>query len=695
MTWRKASWIPAEWAAEVESECGARTTGVTPDRRLKVPLGPAPVPLAQEDPIAAWRSERRAAAALARERSASPWGSRHGKSQAPSQPLETAGNDTGWEEDWGPGNSEGSPNRRLGATGATHLSLSNDGFGGLSTLSTVTGQEGGGALQTRHTGGGRSPSHAEYPRPWVPRPDVHLENKLTSTDLGRRQHASPRREEALPGARELQWDRQYKAAHTLLWGGGGNWQASVDAWEAQEAERQRAAAAVAREVIGHSQASVKRLAANPLGAGEGADSNSLAGGPSYASFSSQDHPGLPLGPVSEGDLTLLRASQQESGVQTLGSGSGSESGIVWAKVQPKFRWDVLRWSQGVEAQHPASRTAAACEAMKLQYRIPTHAHLHPGARAGRSAGGLLSGSSFAHAESAHGFDHHWHDSALVSQSHLVGAVGTSSVLSDVGSEGEYITGGSPSPMHASSLLASPLLSGHADMHTTQDSGGGGEAAGSRNAAHRLERSPTATAARTATANGPVHSPLGRYKYKPPAWELTESHSRRFQATALPLVNFQPQTTPSTHTTNAPPAMLDPPPIFPWIEQTITASESDPWAVCVYDKVGTAVDPSQPVPHVHPMPWRPHSPQRVPAPAPASLAYDPTDRSLTVRSKTAQALHGLRITLMLEEQEAAFAQTAAAAASTAPAASASRKSPLKSPSRSNRVVPFDQLGAARK
>lgn len=55
---------------------------------------------------------------------------------------------------------------------------------------------------------------------------------------GRRAFPPLRDEAVAPGARTQTWTRRFFQEHAILWGGGGNWQAWVDAWdEEQEAKR--------------------------------------------------------------------------------------------------------------------------------------------------------------------------------------------------------------------------------------------------------------------------------------------------------------------------------------------------------------------------------------------------------------------------------------------------------------------------
>lgn len=74
----------------------------------------------------------------------------------------------------------------------------------------------------------------DYHRPWKGAPPIESTYVPTTTDLGSRVHPEPPKEPVYPPARSVKWTTGYQRAHTLLWGGGGNWQRSVDEWEAKE-----------------------------------------------------------------------------------------------------------------------------------------------------------------------------------------------------------------------------------------------------------------------------------------------------------------------------------------------------------------------------------------------------------------------------------------------------------------------------
>lgn len=220
-----------EWTATTESRDGPRTQVPHRDRRLVVRLDST---AEDEDPLATWRAARDAEAAEAHARSLKmPWGKLHGKTGLREEGMSgqgaflSSGFDTVDHE-----GSHHSPEDQTTRFDDTALSMLEHDM----------------MLRRSRSSRGRSqvvPSR-EYWRPWLPQPEATVTVAPSREELGRREHDGPRPEQRSPGAKEVLWDYRTMQAHKQLWGGGGNWQPSVDAWEAKEAAKRAADARIAQ-----------------------------------------------------------------------------------------------------------------------------------------------------------------------------------------------------------------------------------------------------------------------------------------------------------------------------------------------------------------------------------------------------------------------------------------------------------------
>jgi hypothetical protein len=604
--WRKQSWIVEEWTKQVEEKDGPRTLPQPADPRVKITLDTSPLP--EDDPLASWRAARQRKAEEAAERArTSPWSPYRAK-----EPRESTTNSvvTGWFDD---------SNWEVNDTPARgELSFLEDERGSMNRSSVRR------VLKLRHR---------DYWRPWVAEPPKPVDTSPTRTEQGRRQHTPPRDEGEVVGARGQTWSRRYMMEHTLLWGGGGHWQKSVDEWEAKEAARLEVLQARAREAISSRSATRSTLHASQ-------SSDTADGLQAEASFVSSASGGSDV--FSEGDVSLPTVSRSvESTVSELPS-IGS-SGVCRAPIQRKYRWDVKTWAQKLVSKH--AEPAGVPPSTKLTYVMK-----HKPAVSAMTVPNSLVPSA---ASSAVG---------LIHSPEVLSMFDPMTAPASLYASHDDVTAGS-SMLTTSKVLPydDSLLPGSAEPVTPAPSS---RCEGLPNARQRTQ-------------------PDSKFTPNKMAWQLTSSFMRKFEETSPPYVNFErtvkPKAVPSDMASTGVLGEADARPRFPWIEATIPRAENDPWARDSY-AVGAAVNPARRVEPTHPMPWTPASPTRVTPNLANDVPVYESDKHLTVRTRTAAALTAFRIQA---ENPSLFAS---------PLSGGGRKSsslsPLKSGRISNRVMPLD-------
>lgn len=179
------------------------------------------------------------------------------------------------------------------------------------------------------------------------------------------------------------------------------------------------------------------------------------------------------------------------------------------------------------------------------------------------------------------------------------------------------------------------------------------------------RLPASTQAST-TSSGPMGQ-----QYHPPAWELTSNYNRKFEEVVPPYVRFdRPPATPLGARLGASERAMareageragvlsaaDTQPVFPWIEATVERQEGDPWGRDAYNGVGTSVDPSSPIAHTHPLPWRPVSPSRLSLRQIHDVPDHMSAKALPLRVRTQLTFKAKTVAVELEVAAAALSPT---------------------------------------
>lgn len=235
--------------------------------------------------------------------------------------------------------------------------------------------------------------------------------------------------------------------------------------------------------------------------------DALSGGPSFVSVDSRASDFM-----SEGDLSLPNASAQLSSYTE----SAGAAGITWTKIEKKHKWDVQSWTQGLlrRAERIASDSeptrSVAVVRMKplteLQQEVPTATTSTYGSDEDEKQLRLDS-RGVDHLNQADSLSNVKSTSLRVdTQAASTGGATSKNML--IGSESVSASRGTRSPTRQAEA---PGRSGPAAVSPLW----GSETGKSRRAG---ARKPAAV-------------------YRPPAWELTSSHLRKFQETSLPIVRF--------------------------------------------------------------------------------------------------------------------------------------------------------------